>query len=329
MENTNKFQSPGPEKIFSGNGHAYYRICMAIVFAFLQCLLCTFTAIASTTSHSVDTIAEGLLAGEAQFTNLRLEYTEYITSGRNWNDPNKPSRTIEAVYAQKSVMTQEGHKRLRYLVRKVYVVDPNTKQSTLVDDTLRSFDGEATKILYMKVKSPEPMKGYILAGYDPNHFPSHDMDPHTKIWYVANKRLGSILRENKNTFHIENESELLDGISTVKLVGTISDGKFTMKLWVSPERNFLPLKCQVMQTGGRLLSETAVYKPVQLPNGMWYPNIVRSPADPPGAPNPAYVHTYNISKISIDSIPEDFFRPAFPPNTRVLDDILKVTYTTY
>ncbi len=330
MKNTNKFQSTWRGKTFSLNGRAYYRIRKIIVFSLLQCLLCTFTSIANTTSHSVDTIAEELLKAEARFTDLRLEYTEYTTGGSNRKDPNKPSRIVKAVYAQKSVMTKEGHKRLYYLDHKVFVVDPNTEQSTLVDDTMSCFDGEATKILYRKVNPDKPIKGFILAGYDPIGFPSYDMDPHTKIWYFANKGLGNILKENKNNFHIESESEVLDGISTVKLAGTISDGKFIMKLWVSPERNFLPMKSQLAKTGGeRLLMGTILLDLVKLSNGLWYPKKIQSPEVPLTDPAPHHFLIYEISKISVDPIPEDFFRPEFPPDTHVIDDILKVSYTTY
>ncbi len=304
----------------------------AAVFVVVLNLLLTAPTIADATSYSVDTIAEGLLAAEAQFTDLRLDY---VFTHRAWNKPKGPRLVVKAVYAQK--MSKNTPKRLRYLGRKHSIVDPNTKKVTPGQETLASFDGQATIILYRKDESGKqmnPMKGYILAGYKHNHFPTVYMDPHTKIWYYHKKLLlGDFLKKFRQVFRIESESESLDGISTVKLVGTWADPyngvKFTMKLWVATERNFLPLKRQIMRADGEMLTETALYDLVQLPNGMWYPKTIRSPADPPGIQKPRLAHIYNISKISTDAIQDEFFKPEFPPNTRVLDDILKVSYTTY
>jgi hypothetical protein len=264
------------------------------------------------------------LAAEARFTDLRLGY---VSSGRAWNEPNGPINVAEATYTQKTLKNQKTPKRLRYQDLKVSRIDLEAEQSTLVWDTVACFDGEATMVLYRMVKSNEPIRGLILAGYDPNQFPT--MDPHSKIWYFSNELLGDLLKKNRNTFRIESKSELLDELSTIKLVGTIWDGAATMKLWVSPERNFLPMKRQIVKTGGRLLSETALYNLVQLSNGMWYPKTIQSPAEPPGAPEPAWVQSYNISEISIDPIPKEFFSLKFPPGARILDTILDVSYTTY
>jgi hypothetical protein len=144
--------------------------------------------------------------------------------------------------------------------------------------------------------------------------------------------LAAFLKKYAAEFRVESQSESVDGIAAARLVGTWQDshnGKiFTMKLWVSPERSFLPLKRQIIASDGTMLSETALYDLVQLPNGMWYPKTIRSPAEPSGIPQPSVAHIYEISRILIDPIPEGFFTPTFPPNTRVVDDILKVTYIT-
>lgn len=309
MRRAKKFPNSGPS-----------RISKLVVLVYVTYLAWVGLASADAT-FTVDTIADGMLAAEARFTNLRLNY---VTTRMSWNRRNDPIQLLEGVYAEKKTA-----KRLWYLDRKVSIIDPETEESTLVEDTLASFNGDATITLERKVEPDKPMRGAILAGYDPNRFPIYYMDPHTKIWYHARRLLGELLKEYRNTFRIESESEMLDGLPTVKLVGTFSDGMLTMKLWVSPQRNFLPIKRQIMQTGGRLLSETALYNLVQLPNGLWYPKTIQSPADPPGAPNPAFVTTYSISEISVDPIPQEFFSPKFPPNTQVYDDILKVSYKTY
>jgi hypothetical protein len=287
-----------------------------------------WTAPAVAETYTVDTIADGLLASEGRLSDLRLDYT---FTHKAWNKPKSPMLVTQATFAQK--ISKRSAERLRYLDSEVHVVDPNTKNRSLQDHTLASFNGEATVILHRKVNPGKPMKGYVLSGYKSDAFGGYASDPHTKIWYYHRKMsLGAFLKKNASEFRVESQSEAVDDIPATKLVGTWQDShngrSFTMKLWISPERNFLPLKRQIMRADGTMLSETALYDLVQLPNGMWYPKTIRSPAEPPGIVHPSVAHIYDISKISIDPIPEEFFAPAFPANTRVVDDILKVTYTT-
>ncbi len=308
--------------------------CWILIVVFVLSILCTSWGSASTTdiSHAVDSIADGLIATEAQFTNLRLEY---VLIHRAWNKPKGPMLVTEGIYAEKK--TTSKTQRLRYLHRKVYyVVDVNQERTDPHEDTLASFDGQATRILYRKNesgKSLEPMKGYILPGYEKQAFPDFMGDPHTTVCYYAGRQLGRFLKQQRDKFYVESQNEALNGIPTVKIAGTLGTSpnkgeSQTMKLWISPERNFLPLKIQRLRSGGELSWETELCDLVQLPNGMWYPKIIRSPADPPGTPKPPMLQIYNISKISIDPLPDKFFEFKFPPNTRVIDDILKITYIT-
>jgi len=320
-----------------GVGHnvllGQFRRSVVLAIVAVLCLAWNVPAIADA-SYTVDAIAGGLSTAEAGFTDLRMEYVFTYSAWKEPNEPNGPKLVVEGVYAEKR--SKKMSKRLRYLVRKHSVVDPNVRQVTLGEHTLASFNGHATRVLHSKGKSGElmePKKGYILAGYRKMFFPRLYRSPHTKIWYFADKLLGEFLKEYRDKFHIESESEALDGISTVKLVGTWTEANsvvsHTMKLWVSPKHNFLPLKRQLIRTDGSMITETALYNLIELPNGMWYPRVIRSPADPPGAPNPRIAQIYDISKISIEPIPEEFFGLEFPPNTDVIDDILKVSYTTY
>lgn len=273
------------------------------------------------THHTVDTIAEGLLAAEAKFTDLQLDYLK-----TSYTPETKRRRSVEAQYAEKILTTQNTTKRLKYLNRRVSTVDSHTNQTTLQKDDLVSFDGEATTVLDRLVDANKPMNASIYAGYKPELFPTLDRDPHTTIWFLGPRDLlGDLIKKNRDTFRIESESEIVNGILTVKLTGTIANGKATLKLWVSPEHNFLPMKRQIIRNqDGWLLSETLLSNLVKLPNGMWYPEAIQH-----GNPNPELAHIYSISRISIEPISEDFFSPQLPPNTHVYDDILKISYTTY
>lgn len=303
-----------------------YLLILLFVSVFLMYLLYNATAIAGTPTYSVDTIVEGLLAAEAQFADLQVDY---IASRRNWREPNQPFEKTQATYAHKTDPTQKENKRFCYFDLKVFLVDPNSKSSKLLENTLVSFDGERTIVLDRKAESGKAKEGFIFAGYTSKYFQSYHKDPHTKIWYFDGQPIGQILKQNRDTFRIVSKSEILNGISTAKLVGTIWHGKLTMTLWVSLERNFLPLKTQFAKSDGERLSMgTILLDLVKLPNELWYPRKIQSPEVPLTDPNPAYFLTYEITKVSTEPIPEGFFNPEFPPDTHVIDDILKVSYTT-
>ncbi len=304
-----------------------YLLILSLVSTFLTYLLYDATAIADTPNYNVDAIVKGLLAAEAQFADLRIEYS---TTRRNWREPNQPFEKTQAIYVHKTDPNQKKDKGLRYFDFQVFLVDPNAKGEKLLEDTLTSFDGERTIVLDRKVESGKAKKGFIFADYASKYFSSYHKDPHTKIWYFGGKPIGEILKENKNTFRIESDTEILNDIPTMKLAGQILDGKVTMTLWVSPERNFLPLKTQFAKSDGeRLFMGTTLLDLAKLPNGIWYPKKIQSPAVPLTDPNPAYFLIYEIKNVSFEPISAEFFTPDFPPNTKVYDDILKVSYTTY
>jgi len=309
----------------------YNNKCQSIVFTssfiILSVCLINTNLIFAAGTFTVNDIAQGMLSTEKSFKDL---YIEYETTWVGWNRPDEPYRVLDGIYAEKKHSSNEISHPQRYLDRYVYVIDPKTELVKTEESTQISFNGEVTSVLYRKTEQEDAMKGYLFKNYDPNMFSTYYMDPHHKIWFYTDETsLADIIIKNKNSFHVESEPDLLDGTSTVKLVGTFSDGNLTMRLWISPDHNFLPIKRQILQTEGRMLSETALYDLIELSNGMWYPRKIMSPADPPGAPNPAYVMTYTLSNIEVGQISEEFFSPAFPPNTQVYDDILKMSYTKY
>lgn len=282
--------------------------------------------------YTLDSIADGLLSAEARLSDLRLEY---VFTHKAYKKSNGPKMVAKCIYAQKRL--KDSPKVLRYLDKKVSFVDPNRKDLILKEDFQVSFDGQATRLLYRRDESGKllkPMEGYIIADYDKSWFGSYDKDPHTTIWYIAGKQWGQFIKEYKDKFYIEGEAEILNGISTVKLQGTmLTNPKHntvnTFKIWISPERNFLPLKWQRLRSNGELAWEVELCDLMQLPNGMWYLKTIRTPAEPPGNPDFEIALTYEISEISIDPIPKELFTPEFPPNTHVRDTIQNISYTTY
>jgi hypothetical protein len=270
------------------------------------------------TDMTVDEIASNLLTEEAKYTDLKLQYVLNV-----WVHMEDGSALLDIIQAEYMEKKTAG-KRLRYLDRKVTQVDPNTKEEKVIVDGRVSFNGDVTRSLDRMTEDGHPMRALISAGYDTSEFSLSEIDPHTRIWYHGGKLLGDILKENAATFRIESRTEVVDGISTFKLIGTIMNGFLTMKLWVSLEKNFLPVKMQFFRTSdSKLVGEMLLSNIAELPDGRWYPKSIRS-----GTPG-EYAHTHEISEISIEPIPEETFNFEFPSNTRVTDEVLRISYITY
>jgi hypothetical protein len=299
-----------------GNAHTcFLRTLAGMLFATI-CPVCV------SSDYSVEDIAAALSEGAYALPNLRVEYTDTRVDSNG-----VPRLLVESVYAEKLLTKGGQRQRLRYQRVKASIIDANG-QAIPHNDTLSGYNGQAS--IYVDHMS-DPIEGYVRPGYDPNFFHTFYMDPHTKIWYFAAMPLGQFILRYRDGFEIKGQ-ELLDDVSTIKLVGSWTDPyngvDFTMNLWVAPERNFLPLKSEVMYTHGRMLTQIVCRDLVQLPNGHWYPKEIQIPGDDfPRSPHT--VHIYHISRISIDPIPEEFFTPDFPPDIRVYDEILGIRYRTY
>jgi len=263
---------------------------------------------------TVGTAAEGLSAGEAAFTNLQFEYVSQWQM-RLENGPNVMHR-VEGTYAKKLLGA------LRYQDTKFFRINADNGDVNIFIDECASYDGNTTRILDRNVRAGKPKHGYIRPGYDPNQFKKVDFDPYSTIWNQGKRSLASFVQQNKETFQTEQEKEIVGDVPTIKLVGSFADGKLMMKLWLSPERNFLPMKKQIFNVkDGKLMSETVLSNLIQLPNGLWFPKSIRS-----GSPDPQWAIYQEISNISIDPISEKLFTPEFPPDTEVVDEVLSLRY---
>lgn len=265
---------------------------------------------------TLDSISDGLSTNEAAFTNLRLEY---ILQWRlRLEDGSDVFHRIEAVYAKKT----PGN--LQYLEQNFSRINVASGEVNVFTDGWASFDGNATYTLNKNVRAGKPKRGFVRLGYDPNDFSTTSIYfiPHSNIWNQGRQSLATFIRKNKETLKVEQGMESIEGVPSIKLAGNFAEGKLMMKLWISPQRNFLPIKRQVYNTkDGKLMSETVLSNLVQLPNGLWFPKSIRF-----GSPDPEWAIYQEITNISIEPIPEDFFKPAFPEGTEVVDEVLGLRY---
>ena len=187
--------------------------------------------------YTVGSVAQGMVGAQAKFTDLQLNYVTKEQSHRNGSVTTV--RILDGIYAQKKF--KDRPVRLQYLERKVSIYDPNTKRPTrLLVDSRSSFDGEKTEVLD-RIGSAETknlMEAHIHAGYDPAQFRYEIRDPNTEIWYNGRRSLASIITDPKNAFHVGSQSETLNGLPCVRLVGKNGNDVVTLELWVCPERGF-------------------------------------------------------------------------------------------
>jgi hypothetical protein len=266
-------------------------------------------------SYDVEAIAEGLLSGETQFTDLTLHY---VANAPVWLQEKEAYELdiIQGCYFQKLP------EKMQRLDKKVFRVKNATGERTMLSDRSSCFNGEATLALY-KNTGPGLMRARIFKGYEAQAFGQPDC-PHDFIWKLGRRSFGSIIRENKDTFHVENDSEMVENTRTIKLSGVIMEGRIRLNMWISPSYNFLPLKVQFVRVrDGRLGTETALSDLIRLPNGLWYPRRIRT-----GSPDPNEAVTCTITEISIEPIPKEVFTPKIPPGTLVFDYVLGLTYAT-
>ncbi len=287
----------------------FYRAVFLIILGFCQ------YGQAAENNFTTQDVVTGMTDSEDAFTDLRLEYVSEVRVDTK-GGPYIIQRT-EATYALK----KPGP--LRYLNRKSYRINMDNGDIEVMTDGWSYYDGNATYTLDRNVREGKPKRGYVRAGYDPNQFPMIDIDPHTYIFYFGKRSIASIIQQNKGTFRVEQGTESIEGVPTVEITGSLIEGKLSTKMWISPERNYLPLKIQRFRTpGGSKPAEILLSDLIQLPSGLWYPKKIIS-----GVP-PDYEYGYNfyISDISVDPIPVEFFTPVFPEDTEVTDEVLGIHY---
>lgn len=300
--------------------------CFRLLAVFILLIISFFTAniaMGTQSSYSVEEIADALLAAEAQFENLRFDYIEdFPASGNGY----KPGQRVIA----RGVFARNLPKGWLYLDCNVSLLEISTGQLKVQSDDLTIFNGETTLILDRNTdrdpKDPNSKgrsRAIIVPGRAERLLDVTADAPHYKIWCFGKTSFGEILKKEDSNIKIINQAEYINGFRAIKLEGTLSQGRATMTLCVCPDLNFLPLKvCLIRHEDNALLTNRLTSDFIKLPNGMFYPQkVTLGDANSPSG----YI---TISNISIDPIPEEFFRPVLPPNTHVTDHVIKLSYTT-
>ncbi|MBN2591225.1 MAG: hypothetical protein JXA96_15280 [Sedimentisphaerales bacterium] len=293
-----------------------------MIFLLLTCPL-SFGKSSLGNNIDMETIAEGIITAEEQYRDLQLKWTH-----ETYPNIKNPSTTMyEGTYAYK---IKDSGIKMQYYDYKMFINEPNSTERILKRDWLCTYNGDHSVWLQRSLEEEEPSKAYVDPVFS-QRFAYYSTNPfNIALGYFAGKEpLGRLIKEHLDECEIENSSEILNGIQVVCFSIIDKNTGGGMRYWLSPEYNFLPLKCQTVPPQNRSKSIDTVFEDfVKLPNGMWFPKTIRTPSKPEDFSDKISCDIYKYSEIKVDSIPEDFFSLSIPDNTIVIDSIANLTYTT-
>ena len=288
---------------------------------------------------SIDDIVKEIRQVRERFRSVRIKYT---CSTLLWLDRSQQVKGfIEGVYAHK---VKDGCDELLQLHdTTTYWIDPNTGARDVFQSKVCAFDGQATRKL-IRVDSPEVRRhkgsrglkeGYVYKGFVRSQFLANENGPYREVWYTAwYMPLDKSITITEFPFVIKGR-ENVNGLSTILLESYVPkepnnpkshEGIF--KLWIAPERSFLPVKLEDW-IDGECRRQRGLSDLILLANGVWFPLRIQRPMDEDKLAKASFFSIWEVKEISLDPIPDSFFTIEFPAGTRVYDEVVGANYTTY
>jgi hypothetical protein len=270
---------------------------------------------------SVDEIASGMEAYDAQLTDLRLSYEQH------WAQLDDKDQVVgEAVTSGTFGRRLRAGQGAEYFDWTRKQLDLAGNQIGDTESKLLSFDGKDTLILN---KGKTDRRGYLRAWRYPRKetvdYPKPIEQPLTRVMGIEGKSWATLLRATDFTASVAS-SESLDGISTDKIVLNSSNGRMRITLWVAPDRSFLVLHSRIDlidETNKESLWEDRKLGDLtQLSSGLWYPGKISSTYDPQGK----IASRFEFTKIDDAPIDDKFFHPELPQGVLMIDQVNKVVY---
>jgi len=257
----------------------------------------------------INDVTNILKASEAQLPDMKIKYTFTYYGTDNGKDMIK--LIDSGIYACKK---PEG----LIMIDKAKTKFDTAGNSKIIWDTYASFNGKATFYLDRKKRAYDIMMANIEPGYMQTLIDAKD-NPDWSIWRIGRTHISDFLKDHSTKIQIISE-EIIQNEKTVKLQCSNTDSNsIDFILWISPEKDFLPIKYQwILKDYGRIFERT-LCDLFQLNNGRWYPRKIIVGDKKNG-------WLMNIDNIDTNSIPKEFFTLKFPPNTHVTDHIVGTTY---
>lgn len=191
----------------------------------------------------------------------------------------------------------------------------------------RSYNGEITRYL----EHEKNVHGYHMAALSRQHNPKvyeTVENPYHAIWrsnYKQN-RFSEKLNDPNSMAKIQGE-ELIDGLKTINVNFKGAGGIVDYRLWLLPDKNFLPIKLIVYnkkyRDGTQPLEETQWSDFREFPGGIWYPMSINKYLRDLKEPV-----RFEIEEMDISPLRKEDFEFKFPAFTHVTDHLIGTSYLT-
>jgi len=272
--------------------------------------ICSFTY-GLNLEQDVISIAKLMDAYDKRLDSIKLEF-----SYKSLLNKDKSRFFIDGSYARK---LSEGcelydHKNYR---------GPSCDEKKFVSGLASSFDGVNTWYLGHKKNK----HGYYMAAISPEYAGRNlksQENPYYMIWYYTPKHKFSELLTDPEAQPKIQEEEIVDGLQCIKINFQAGSGFYDCNIWVSPEKNYLPVKFTIYTAENKELFFTREWKEFKkLPDGSWFPmRIIITGKD---RNNPS---EFIVKNIDISPLTREDFRLEFPDFTHVTDHVAGISYVT-
>jgi hypothetical protein len=300
----------------------------------LVCIGFLSASCAAAPTYTVEQIAAAMAAAEAQFTNLRLDYTFVAPNPQNMATVER----IDCTWYRRLPGGEEFFSYRRYFVPSDLRIGPPSAAELagagesrappplqtgmrLIEDKLIFFGGTDTLVLNRIPNGRGELTAQVHAGKQNNDFQPGVYSPTTSyIWEVlARYPYWRILTPPAGQFAVVAPDEVMDGVHTVRLAGAVRLPKstITMTFWVSPTHGFLPVRTD-MQWHLSQEVDPQNFKLsglVKLGENLWFPRLLVRDL------GPSQTDFFWFRSISTAKLSDADFRVQIPPGTIVVDAV--------
>src|SRR5258706_5819767 len=267
--------------------------------------------------YTTEDIAVAMSAARAQYTDMVIRFTDRMQDFEL--ETRKPSGTVvyDTIYKRKA-----GDNVMESFDFRIKAFDDNGQPRPrpvwyheMVDNGVVAFDGKTTLVFNRDPDAKGRVKAVNRPGPVHSYAPKHLHAPFAMAMDWYGQSWSEFLRLRASQFNVESQREILGDLPTVLLVGTNTDYAVKIKVWVCPQRSFLPIRMDLEDTANPdHVERRTLHDLMQLSNKMWFPKRIIAENPKSGARE-----ELAVSELSADKLRIDDFHPNLPPKTLVID----------
>jgi len=226
--------------------------------------------------YDIKTITAKMDAYEKQMDSIKLKYSYESPI----NDKYEIRDFIKGTFAQNK---SKGYVLLDKMLQRGKTWDDDKEPEGMIEGNARSYNGEITQ--YFGYDKNE--HGYHLASLskkrNPKLYKSRG-NPYYNIWRpnYKNTTFSDKLNDPNSMAEIQGK-EFVNGLKTININFKEVEGILDCRLWLLPDRNYLPIKLIVYHKeyndGKHPLVVTHWSEFKEFPGGIWYPMTIKNISD--------------------------------------------------